>query len=477
LNKSKIIIKNFVLLFTSNIIGQLFYLGGLVHLARILGPGGFGLWNFAQAWLMYLFRGGEMGLEVVGVREIARNPDNTPNLISAVITSRCLLAIILFFIVSLAIVFGLIPKDTIPLMIAFSIAIVPMAFILEWVFEGHQSLSSVSIARIAKGIIFFILVISFVKSTNEITLSAFFYVISITIPIVYIGWLVLKRFGHADIKDILSFFPFLWKSALPIGLATLLSNYSLFLGTMVIGYTMQRDQLGYFTASHRIMLFLWAYIISNLQRVVLPTLTNLNKSSVDSFRSFVEKFLRYAVFISFGIGLLITSFSSIIIHVLYSDNYNPSVPVLQILVWAFAMASNRMILEMALLASDRQRLYFYGMIFIAILYTTFTPLLISIYGINGAAYAALISESLYLFGLTFLWSYENSSDIWKYLIKSSVAIFIAIIIMLTIQLNVMLSLVGASIYLVFLILLKIFPLRELLEMYHLIKSVLLKSSI
>ena len=278
MSKSKIIIKNFILLFTSNILGQLFYLGGLIRLARVLGPGGFGLWNFAQAWSMYLFRGGEMGLETIGVREIARNPADTPKLISAVVASRCFLAIILFVLAFMAITLGLLPKDTVPLMITFSLAIIPMAFILEWVFEGHQSLFNVSIARVVKGLLFFILIVLFIKSNNELTLSALFYVVSITIPIFFIGLLAIRKYGYFNIKRIFSLFPHLWKSAIPVGFASILSSYNIFLGTMVIGYTLQHDQLGYYTASHRMVIFLWAYIISNLQRVVLPTLTNLHQT-------------------------------------------------------------------------------------------------------------------------------------------------------------------------------------------------------
>jgi O-antigen/teichoic acid export membrane protein len=457
-------------MFSSNVAGQLLFLGGLMHLARTLGPGGFGLWNFAQAWLIYLFRGGEMGLEVIGVREIGRNPANTPQLITAVIVSRCILVIILIIIVLITVVLGFIPKDTVPLMLTFSLSIIPMAFLLEWVFEGHQSLLNVSIARVVKGAIFFILVILFVKSASDMTLSAFFYVVSLTLPLLYVGWLALHRFGYANIRKTFSFLPNLWKSALPVGLATLLSNFSLFFGTMVIGYTMQHDQLGYFTASHRIMIFLWAYIISSLQRIILPTLSSLHQTSTASFRSFVEKFLRYAAFLSLGIGIFVTTFSKYIIHVLYSVQYEPSIIVLQILVWAFAMASIRAILEISLLASDKQKMYFIGMIFVSILYVVFTPLLVSFYGINGAAFAAVIAESSYLIALVVLWSREYHSIAWITILKSSIAVLPAISVVLVSTLNPLFSmLLATSIYLCLLLLSKTLDISELIEVPRLIK--------
>ena len=345
-----------------------------------------------------------------------------------------------------------------------------MAFLLEWVFEGHQSLLNVSIARVAKGAIFFILVILFVKSTSDMTLSALFYVISLTLPLLYVGWFALRRFGCANIRTTFSSLPNLWKSALPVGFATLLSNFSLFFGTMVIGYTMQHDQLGYFTASHRIMIFLWAYIISSLQRIVLPTLSSLHQTSTASFRSFVEKFLRYAAFLSLGIGIFVTSFSKYIINVLYSVQYEPSIIVLQIIVWAFVMASIRAILEISLLASDKQKMYFIGMIFVSILYIVFTPWLVSRYGINGAAYAAVLAESSYLIVLVVLWSREYHSIAWITIMKSSIAALPAIIVVLAFTLNPIYSmLIATSIYLCLLLLSKTLDISELIKVPRLIK--------
>jgi O-antigen/teichoic acid export membrane protein len=471
MNKSKLIVKNFILLFTSNVIGQVFYLGGLVHLARVFGPGGFGLWNFAQAWLIYLFRGGEMGLETLGVREIARNPADTPRLISAVVFSRVLLLIILFIIIITVVLLGIIPSDTAPILLTFSLVLIPMAFILEWVFEGHQTIWSVSIARAFKGFLFFLPVIIFVRSSNELILSALFYVISLTLPICYIGWYTIKCFNYEKIRNIYPLLPRIWKSALPIGLSALLSNYNLFLGTMVIGYTMQHDYLGYYTASHRIILFLWAYIISNLQRVVLPTLSHLHHASIDSFKSFVESFLRYASVISGGIGLILFFLSNFIIRIIYSDRYILSSPILQILGWAFALASIRMILEMALLASDRQRFYFKGMVILSIIYSTFTPILVFCCGIDGAAYAAIIAEGSYSAFLVTLWCRENRSDIWMVLLKPLIAAAVVTPVLMYFSMSTIFNVILASCgYIAILFFSKAFTYSEFTKMFVLLKK-------
>jgi O-antigen/teichoic acid export membrane protein len=226
------------------------------------------------------------------------------------------------------------------------------------------------------------------------------------------------------------------------------------------------------------MIFLWAYIISNLQRVVLPTLSNLHDQSPEKFKSFVETFFRYAAFLSIGIGLLVTLFSRMIIYLLYSDLYVQSIPVLQILVWAFVMASIRAILEIALLASDRQKQYFYGMIFIAVMYSVLTPSLVYVFGINGAAYAALVTELSYLIVLVFLWVKVHRSDLWISTGKYFIAAFFACAVLFICKLPDALNLICiVAAYFGCLFLLKAVSKSELREMVVIVRTVFHKQDL
>ncbi|GEM_PF-1814057 len=407
---------NFVLLLSGNVLGQFLFFIGFVHLARVLGPQGFGVWNFALALLMYFHRAGEFGLEVIGVREIAREPSEISSWIAKIIVIRVILASILFTIGILLVIFHLIPQKYGTLFLIFLISIFPMAILLEWVYEGLQRLMQVSIARIAKGMLFLLFALIFVRTDMDIKQSSIIYVISLALPILFIFRIVWKEFGFGRFplrSEILNTL----RAASPIGIATLLSNYSLFLGTIVVGYLLTAEDLGYYAAGQRIVIFLWAYLINSLHRVLLPTLVKNYKQDIKAFSEFTISFFRRAVIGSFGFGLIISIIAPAIIVILYSSQYASSLKVFQYMIWAFVVAGIRCIFEISLIASDNQNRYLGGMIILAVLYTFLMPVLTLRYGITGAAIGSVISEMGYLIFLIATFPYLKFtlllSHLWK----------------------------------------------------------------
>ena len=414
---AKKLAKNFVIQLTGNILGQAFFFLGLVHLARVLGPAGFGIWNFAQAWLLYLFRAGDLGLEIYGIREISRVPATTRQLLSEIVIIRFGLACILFGITMIASAVHLLPVESARLVVLFSLAVLPMAFIVEWVFEAHQELVLVSIARVVKGIIFALGVYILVKSSAGIELSVAAYNISLLLPIVVVFAISVSRFGFSlsagSFKDRIQ----ILRTAFPIGAASILSQISLFFGTMVIGYMLTKMDLGYFSAAHRIIVFLWAYVVSSSWRVLLPTLSRLHQSSLPDFERFVGRFFRIIALFAFPLGLVACIASGKIIPLLYSSEYEPGVVVFQVLTWSLVIGLMRAILEMALIASNNQRQYFRGMLLLVICYIVLTPILTMQFGIGGTALASVVSEFVY-FMYVVLYSRAVSAsmvlrDFWK----------------------------------------------------------------
>ena len=61
------LIRNSVALLGGNVVGQIFNLFALLLLARVLTLSTFRVWNFAGAWVLYLSKSGEFGLEIVGL--------------------------------------------------------------------------------------------------------------------------------------------------------------------------------------------------------------------------------------------------------------------------------------------------------------------------------------------------------------------------------------------------------------------------
>jgi O-antigen/teichoic acid export membrane protein len=387
--------KNFVTLFAGNVIGQLLYFLGTLYLAKVFGPAGYGVWSFAQAWQLYLLRIGEFGLEMVGIREIARHPGKTATWTATVVISRICIALVLYVVTIVIVAVNLIPLDAGNLVLLFSVSVFPLALLLEWVYEAKQNVILTSVARILKGVLFAGGVLFFVKGISDITTSVLIYVLSVTIPGVMIFFYVTKSFGFEISSFSIQRGVEAIRKASPIGVATILSHYSLFMGTMTVGYILSKTDLGLFSAAHRVVVLPWAYVFASFQRVLLPTLSRWYHDSLKQYSDFVEKFFRLTILGSIAIGIVGTFFGPALMSGLYPSAYDNSMGVFTILLWALVVAGMRFIFEIALIASDNQRRYLNGMVLLAAVYTIATPLLSWRFGIEGTAWASVIAEFSY----------------------------------------------------------------------------------
>jgi O-antigen/teichoic acid export membrane protein len=417
---------NFALLFSGNVLGQLFILVGMVHLARSLGPAMFGLWNVAQALMLYVLRANEMGLEVVGVRAVARNPERIPSLISVVVSLRIGLAFILFAAMVLVALAGLLPSGSESLVLILSLSVFPTAVILEWVFEGQQSVVVVSGARILKGMLFGASVLILIKEPSQANLAAYCYVGSVAVASGLVALAAVQRHGQIA-------WLFRWtegkqflREALPVGIATILSQYCLFAGTVILGYLSPSEQVGYYSVGQRLIVFAWAYGIVTSNRVVLPQLSILFRTSQDEFRTFVTKFLRVLAIVSLPFTIAAIGAGERIITLLFGAQYQPSIAVFKILSFALVIGMVRSILEIGLIASNRQGLFMKGMAMLAVLYTILTCVFFQEWGITGVAWAAVAAEGVYCLYLTLVFSYvsplEVLTTLWKPMVSAAVVI-------------------------------------------------------
>jgi O-antigen/teichoic acid export membrane protein len=250
---------------------MLFFLGTL-YLARTLGPAAFGIWSFAQAWQLYLMRAEDFGLEVTAIREIARNPHNTSEWIANVSIMRLILALGVFAATVVAGMVGFIPLEATKVVILFSLSVFPIAILTEWVYEAKQNVIFTSFSRIAKGGLFVVGVLVFVRGSTALVESTIIYLLSLSIPTVIIFLHAIRRYGFGLTSFSISRGVSALRMSSFVGVATVLSHYSLFAGTMVIGYLLTQADLGLFSAAHRVAVLPWAYVFVSFQRVLLPSL-------------------------------------------------------------------------------------------------------------------------------------------------------------------------------------------------------------
>jgi O-antigen/teichoic acid export membrane protein len=419
---SQRLVRNFVMLFVANVAGQVLLLFAMVHLARVVGPVAFGVWGFAQAWMMYLFRIGEMGLEVAGIRAIAiGGSESVRPTVWNVLAVRLVLAVAMIAVIAMAVALGLFPEGSGKLLMIFSIAVLPVAAILEWVFEAHQEIPVVGLSRILKGFLFGGMVLLLVRNPDQIVDAAWFYTCSLVIPSLVVFVIAIRRFSLLPPRRDRESLRKLVRAALPIGVATTLSQVTLFIGTVLAGYLVLPERLGYYAAGHRLVIFVWVYAIVSLDRVILPQLSRLFGSSHDGFVSFVNKYLRALSLLAFPIAVCGFAGGAAVIHLLYGETYAASAMVFQVLCLALGIAMIRSVFEVGLIAAHRQRLYMYGMMGLVAVYCVLTFIGLKLWDIVGAAWASVVAEFCYAVYLLIVFRYLRIREVMRVCAKPMLA--------------------------------------------------------
>lgn len=395
MSEAQKIVRNFLTLFSGNVVGQILFFLGTLYLARVFGPTAYGIWSFAQAWQLYLMRFGEVGLEVTAIRETVRRPETTAHWLRTLTVLRLALGVVLLMLTILVAYLGFIPLGSSDSVVLFSLSVVPMAFLSEWVYEAAQNVRVTGAARVVKGLLFLVGVVTLVKTVDQLYESIILYIISLTFPTLVVFILVLQKYGFA-----FSSFSFAsaWqvlKEAAPTGTATILSHYCLFAGTLFTGYLLSQEEVGLYSAAHRVVVVPWAYVFVSFQRVLLPTFVKLHIASPKSFYRFVYQFFKLSSITSLVIGIAGTFWGPAVMRFLYTSAYDESIGTFMILLWALVAAGMRFVFELALLALNRQSQYLKGVAMAALVHSIATPVFALHYGINGAAAAFVVAELLY----------------------------------------------------------------------------------
>lgn len=389
------IFRNFTIVLSGSLLSQIFLFFGLTYVARILGPSLFGVWNFAQSYTMYLFRLNELGLEVVGIKKISSEIKSIGGVIVHIIAARLLLALLLLIITIVAYSFDAFPPYTGVLVVACSISVLPIACTVEWVFEGLMSLKAALVARITKGLLFVVLVVLFVNTSEDVVIAIWIYFISIAIPA--LGLLAYTHFKFRlkyliDSKKCLS----LLREALPIGIATIVANYNLFIGTFILTYFLSAEALGHYSAAQRIFIVLGAFTVANAHRILIPILTKSLLESRHNFISVLSMLFRIGTLVSFMVSLISIVVAEDVIVTIFGGQYTESVRIFILLSISLAFYLMRSVIEIGYIAVHLETQYLFANLVAAFFYTFLIPLSVQYYGLIGVGYATILAELLTL---------------------------------------------------------------------------------
>ena len=472
MNTAQRIIKNTVSLLTGSVIAGLLHFIVIVYLARVLGPGGFGEISFAMAIVIYFTLIADLGLPLLGTREVAREKDKIKDYLGSILTLRLLLALIGFGLLVLMTFFLNKPVEIRYLIILYGLGLIPSALLLDWAFQGMEKMEYIGLGRILSGVVYLGLVLGFVKTPNQLLLIPCFQVAGNLLAAGLLISIFVKNFGLPKFRVNFVLWKKLIHQALPIGLSLVMVQIIYYADTVMLGFMRSSEEVGYYNAAYKII-FVFILILGAYYNAVFPVISNYFKTSLHLLKKLQSYTIKLMVTVVVPLAVGGTILAKPVMNFLYGAEYASGAIALQILIWGLALICIYSVYAWGLWACDGQNKYLRVVTVQAVSNVVLNFILIPFFGLIGASVATVMAE---LIGVPFYYKEFNKIvqvPFYNYIVKSLLASGAMALFLYwgLIELNLHLILLvagGVFIYFAAFYLIKGFTLEEARMMYSII---------
>ena len=356
----------------------------------MLGPAAYGNLEFTLALMTFFALSVDLGLSTYGAREIAKQRSRAVILLRDISLLRALLALACFTVV---VVLALLMEKDVEvkvLLILYGVSLLGIPGLLHWFFQGHDLMHWVAVAQIIRQGVFAALVLPFLTETTPLFYIGLFECASVSAVVLFCVWIV--RRNPAWRLPALQFdWPALLKhlrEAAPIGLCDMAWAMLWYFSTVLLGFMVTDQQLGWFGAAHRasgaVQTFVWLYFFN-----LLPSISRCVGQPRESLLRLMERSQTTVAWGGLFVALLLTVLSRPALMLAYGAAYENAAAPFSVLVWAVPVALISGHYRYALVAYNLQKWLLYWTALSALAGALAGPLLISRYGPLGAAVAAL----------------------------------------------------------------------------------------
>jgi len=207
---------------------------------------------------------------------------------------------------------------------------------------------------------------------------------------------ILKKFSIKNVEISITNVKKLLLLGLPLGVVQMLVSLNTSIPRYLLEFFLSTEVLGYFSAIAYLMM-IGNMMMNAISQNFLPILTNrFNKSEYRSLRNILVKLSLFSLFLGISLIIFSVNFGESFLSIIYGPEYANYLDILIIMSIAISVNFVSWNFDTALLSMRYISIQPKISIFILIITLYLSYKLITIYGINGAAYTLLITNSIQL---------------------------------------------------------------------------------
>jgi O-antigen/teichoic acid export membrane protein len=387
------IAKNASFLSAEILLINLLSFGLVVYVTRRLGAVDFGKYAFAKALLEILIVWADLGLTKLLIRDVARDPEGLPGLVSDYFAIKLVYTVVTF---------GLIVCIT--YLLGYSLEVRRIVFILGGaylihsfsgltvsVFQGFERMEYGSLLSILRSVLLVVLGVLALVSGYGVVGLCLSVLISNVIHFVLTLYLLLNRFSIRFRPIQLGRWRRIVREGCSFGVGSVFVRIFARVDSVMLSKMIGMAVVGYYNAAYNIVLVLM-FLPGVLSQALFPITSRYFDTDRKRMKRVFERSYKYSVLIGFPMATGMAVLADQIIDTLYGGGYVASAAALKVLSWTLALSFATAMFGNLLNSADRQLCTTYNMIVCAVANVVMNLVLIPHYGLIGASVATVLTE-------------------------------------------------------------------------------------
>ena len=295
------------------------------YVSRVLGVTGIGACNFVDSVINYFILFSTLGIDTLGVREIARHRNDKAALdrtfSNIFIVNLALTGVMLVLLAAATFTVPQLSQHK-DLMAIGAFKLIFNCLLVEWLFKGLEDFKYISIRSIAVKTLYVAAVFLFVRERNDVWV---YYLLSslMVVANALVNILCTRTRVRLVFKG-LSFFP-TFRSLLAFGIYAILTSMYTTFNVTFLGFVSGEVEVGYYATATKIHFFVMA-VFSAFTGVMMPHMSSLASSGeMERFKSYFHTAVDVLFSFSFPVMAWMMILATDIVRVIAGPEFNGAV--------------------------------------------------------------------------------------------------------------------------------------------------------
>lgn len=360
--------------------------------ARYLGPENYGVINYGTAYVAFFTSLSSLGINSIIIKNFVEHPEEEGKTIGTTLVLRLLSSglscFLIFLIVSIA---DAGEKETIAVVVLCSLSLVfhifeTLNFWLQSRYLSKRIATATLIAYIFTSIYKILLLISGKNVLWFAFATSFDYIVYAVLIIFYFrkekgpSW----SFSKAKVKELLIPSHHFILSGLMVSIYGYTSKF-------ILKHMLDSTAVGYYSTASTICR-MWTFVLQAIIDSMYPTIMKLHKTDYAEYERKNRQLYAIVFYLSFFVSLIFTIFASLIISILYGEEYLPAAAPMRVITWYTAFSYMGVARNVWIVCENKQKYLKYMYCAAATINVCLNLTLIPVFGMVGAALASFITE-------------------------------------------------------------------------------------